>query len=260
MNEPAEGPAPIRWGARRRGRRRRWRPLRMTPFAMGVLVMLLSVTTCSSGVEVAALAEEYGPPVPATREAALGFVTRTSAAFREAPSTRRLSFQVTESEATSALSLGLMIPELMLAMQSMTQDEVQAFNDLAELRDHLHIRATGGGGRGTVQCAPVRSAPVRSAPVRRAHGGVRLRLLGAGPQRPGSTPPLRRRAGPIYSGRGGGRGGVRAGLALEAAGAGGVRPARPERRTGARIPARSARAYPGTPEGLQRPSRQFVSP
>ena len=165
MNEPAEGPAPIRWGARRRGRRRRWRPWRMTPFAIGVLVVLLSVTTCSSGMEVAALAEEYGPPVPATREAALGFVTRTSAAFREAPTTRRLSFQVTESEATSALSLGLMIPELMLAMQSMTQDEVQAFNDLAELRDHLHIRATRGGAGAAPSSAPLSGAPLSGVPL-----------------------------------------------------------------------------------------------
>lgn len=132
----------------------------MTPFAIGVLVMLLSVTTCSSGVEVAALAEEYGPPVPATREAALGFVTRTSAAFREAPTTRRLSFQVTESEATSALSLGLMIPELMLAMQSMTQDEVQAFDDLAELRDHLRSRATRGGAGAAPAGAPLSGTPL----------------------------------------------------------------------------------------------------
>lgn len=144
MNEPEEGPAPVRWGARRRSPWWRRRPRRITPFAIGVLIMLLSVTTCSSGVEVAALAEEYGPPVPATREAALGFVNRTTAALREAPATRRLSLQVTESEATSALSLGLMIPELMLAMESMTQEEVQAFDDLDELRDHLRRRASRG--------------------------------------------------------------------------------------------------------------------
>jgi hypothetical protein len=71
-------------------------------------------------------------------------VNRTTAAFREAPTTRRLSFQVTESEATSALSLGLMIPELMLAMESMTQEEVQAFDDLDELREHLRRRASRG--------------------------------------------------------------------------------------------------------------------
>jgi hypothetical protein len=117
-------------------RRRRWG--RRTAFlALGVVIMLMSVATCSSDVDLAVLTEEYGPPVPASRTAAKRFLERTSAAVRDAPAGRRLRIEVTEVEATSALSLGLMMPELMRAMESLPPEEAQSIDDLAVLRERL---------------------------------------------------------------------------------------------------------------------------
>ena len=64
----------------------------------------------------ASLTAEYGEQVPGTKGAARRFVTRTAAAVQSATASRRFRITVSESEAMSALSLGLIMPELMPAI------------------------------------------------------------------------------------------------------------------------------------------------
>lgn len=125
---------------RRSVRRRRPRGRNLAFFGVGLVVMLLSISTCSAGVDLASMTEEYGPPIPANREAARRFIERTATAVKNAPAGRRLRIEVTDVEATSALSLGLMMPELMGAMQTMPAEEAQSIDDLAVLRERLRAR------------------------------------------------------------------------------------------------------------------------
>jgi hypothetical protein len=127
-------------------RRRRWG--RKAAFlGLGVVIMVMSVATCSSGVDLAAMTEEYGPPVPASRAAAKRFMERTAAAVQGAPAGRTLRIEVTEVEATSALSLGLMMPELMRAMETMPPEEARGIDDLGVLRERLRAPDAAGGER-----------------------------------------------------------------------------------------------------------------
>jgi hypothetical protein len=102
---------------------------------IGLLVVVASITTCSAGVDLASLTAEYGDPVPTSTDAARRFVERTAAAVQSAAASRRLSISVSESEATSALSLGLMMPELMRAMETMPAEEIQQAKDIEEVRE-----------------------------------------------------------------------------------------------------------------------------
>lgn len=113
---------------------------RLTFFLFGVGIAVLSIATCSSGVDPASLTAEYGPPVPASRSAAERFLQRSAAAAQAAPNAGTLRIEVTESEATSALSLGLMVPELMRAAEGMRQGEMQGYEDLGALREALRAR------------------------------------------------------------------------------------------------------------------------
>lgn len=140
----ALGRGVVRRKVRRTVRRRRPRGRKLAFFGVGVLVMLLSISTCSAGVDLASMTQEYGPPVPADREAARQFVERTAAAVRNAPASRRLRIEVTDVEATSALSLGLMMPELMRAMETMPAEEVRSIDDLAVLRERLRQQEAAG--------------------------------------------------------------------------------------------------------------------
>jgi hypothetical protein len=113
----------------RRGRRK------LVYLVIGLLVVVASITTCSAGVDLASLTAEYGDPVPTSTDAARRFVERTAAAVQSAAASRRLSISVSESEATSALSLGLMMPELMRAMETMPAEEIQQAKDIEEVRE-----------------------------------------------------------------------------------------------------------------------------
>jgi hypothetical protein len=107
---------------------------------IGLLVVVSSVATCSAGVDPASLTAEYGEPVPATMGAARRFAERTAAAMQRASASRRFRVTVSEAEATSALSLGLLTPELMSEMQSIPPELVQQAGDIEELRRMLRER------------------------------------------------------------------------------------------------------------------------
>ena len=122
----------------------RFRGRKLVVFLIGVLIAGLSVVTCSAGVDLASLTAEYGEPVPATREAARRFLVRSGKALQRASSSGRLRLTVSETEATSALSLGLAIPELMRAMETMPPEEIQGIDDVDKLREVLRQREAEG--------------------------------------------------------------------------------------------------------------------
>lgn len=106
-------------------------------FSWGILIVVLSVATCSFGVDPAGLTASYGNPVPATTEDAARVLTRGAEALQSAPQSGSLRLTMTESEATSALGLGLMMPELLRAADRIPQDEIQQATDLEALRDRI---------------------------------------------------------------------------------------------------------------------------
>lgn len=128
-----------RWGRKNAYQRRRRGPTFFV-FGLSALIVLLSVSTCSAGVDLASMTAEYGPPIPASRDAARRVVERTATGFQNMANTRGIRFELTDVEATSVLTLGLMMPEMMRASQSMSEAEARSFDDLAELREHLRHR------------------------------------------------------------------------------------------------------------------------
>lgn len=106
-------------------------------FGFGVLIAVSSVATCSFGVDPSKLTAAYGDPVPATTDDAARVLTRGTEALQGLPDTRALHFTMTEAEATSALSVGLMMPELMRAAGTIPQDEIRQASDLEALRDRI---------------------------------------------------------------------------------------------------------------------------
>jgi hypothetical protein len=120
--------------------RPRVRRAKFLPLAIGLVVVVSSLVTCSAGVNLDKLMAEYGEPVPATRDAAQQFVARAATAVQRAAASRRLRITISEEEATSALSLGLLFPELMQAMDSLPPEALQEANDIEELREILRRR------------------------------------------------------------------------------------------------------------------------
>jgi hypothetical protein len=118
-------------------RRLRFTKGKLVAFGIGLLVLFLSVATCSFGVNPVSLTEEYGDPIPATTDAANRFVQKTGASVRRASTNRSIRLTITEAEATSALSLGLMIPELMRAVETVPQEEIRGATSLEDLREIL---------------------------------------------------------------------------------------------------------------------------
>lgn len=106
-------------------------------FGLGLLIVVSSVATCSFGVDPASLTAAYGDPVPSSTEDAARVLTRGAEAIQGAPESRSLRLTMTESEATSALSLGLMLPELMRAADRIPQEDIQQASDLEALRDRI---------------------------------------------------------------------------------------------------------------------------
>jgi hypothetical protein len=104
---------------------------------IGLLIMVSSLVTCSAGVNLTNLTAEYGDPVPASVSAARRFVERAARAFQSGTSSRSFRITVSEVEATSALSLGLMIPELTMAMDSAPPATFQRTDDIGQLRRAL---------------------------------------------------------------------------------------------------------------------------
>jgi hypothetical protein len=110
---------------------------RLRRFGFGLLIVALSVTTCSFGVDPSSLTAEYGEPVTASTGDAARVLTRGVDVLRAAPATGAVRLTMTESEATSALSIGLMIPDLMQAAGRIPEEEIQQAPDLEALRERV---------------------------------------------------------------------------------------------------------------------------
>ncbi len=129
-----------------RARRRAARPFRnrrrlLKRFGWGAVIVVLSITTCSAGVDSSALTAEWGDPVPASTASAARVLTRGAEVLQQAPETGAVRLTITESEATSALSLGLMISDLMQAAGRIPQEELQEAPDLEALRERIWAAA-----------------------------------------------------------------------------------------------------------------------
>jgi hypothetical protein len=112
------------WG--RLGRIPRLLGRRLRVFAFGLLIAVLSVTTCSFGVDPASLTEAYGEPVPASADAAIRFMEKGANAIEGLSDESALHLTVSQSEATSALSLGMMLPQLMATLGRIPPEEVRS--------------------------------------------------------------------------------------------------------------------------------------
>ena len=121
------------------GRRRRRRILRR--FGFGLLIVVSSVATCSFGVDPSTLTAAYGDPVPASRDDAARVLTRGVEAVQRAPDAGAVRITMTEEEATSALSLGMMLPELIRASERIPPEELEAVDDLDALRERVQAEA-----------------------------------------------------------------------------------------------------------------------
>ena len=132
---------------------------------IGLLIAALSIVTCSAGVNPGTLTAEYGEPIPATIEAAQRFAQRTARAVQSASTSRRFRITIPEAEATSALSLGLMIPELMQALDSLPPPALQQARSIEDLRETLRRREEAARASRTFQekvaapCSILDSAP-----------------------------------------------------------------------------------------------------
>jgi len=165
--------------ARRSARRAGFTRRLLRRFGWGIAIVVLSFATCSYGVDTANLTAAYGDPVPATSDDAARVLTRGAETIRRAPDSRSLRLTLTQSEATSALNLGLMLPELMRAADRITQDEIQQAPDLEALRDRVWQevdaqRAELAGRLGLAQRILMRLDPqIRT-------GDVQVRFEGSG--------------------------------------------------------------------------------
>jgi len=106
-------------------------------FGFGVVIAALSVTTCSFGVDSESLVASYGDPVPSSADAAIRFLEKGASALEGVSSQRSVRLTVSQSEATSALSLGMMLPELMMTLGRIPPDEVRSAADLNTLRERI---------------------------------------------------------------------------------------------------------------------------
>ena len=159
------------------GRRRRRKLLRR--FGFGLLIVVSSVATCSFGVDPSTLTAAYGDPVPATRDDAARVLTRGAEAVQRAPDAGAVRITMTEEEATSALSLGMMLPELLLASERIPQGELAQAEDLDALRERVWAeadaqRAEMAEGLGLMERLVVKLDPkIRT-------GDVQVRFRGSG--------------------------------------------------------------------------------
>jgi hypothetical protein len=128
----------FRRSARRQVSRRRHLLKR---FGWGALIVVLSVATCSYGVDSSTLTAPWGDPVRASRESAAHVLTRGAEVLQRAPESGGVRLTITETEATSALSLGLMMSDLMQVAGRIPQEELQQAADLDALRERIWAEA-----------------------------------------------------------------------------------------------------------------------
>jgi hypothetical protein len=133
----APGPNLARSVLRRIFRFPRFLGRRLQVFAFGLLIVLLSVTTCSFGVEAADLTAPYGDPIPSSAGDAIRFAEKGATAMQGLAETRTMRLRVSEAEATSALSVGMMLPDLMQTMGRIPVEEIRGATDLEALRERV---------------------------------------------------------------------------------------------------------------------------
>lgn len=130
--------ASLVFGRVRRSIRRVFRNRRLVRrFGFGLLIVVTSLVSCSYGVDTTGLTAAWGEPVPATRDAAVTALNKGVAAIQQAPSSGGIRISLTEAEATSALSLGLILFDLMQVAGRIPSDDLQDIDDLDELRDRI---------------------------------------------------------------------------------------------------------------------------
>jgi len=110
---------------------------RFKAIGLGLVIVLLSVTTCSFGVDPASLTEAYGPPIEVSAEAAIRFAEKGAQAMEGFTAGNALRLAVTEAEVTSALSLGLMLPDLVTTLGRIAPEEIRGATDLLALRERV---------------------------------------------------------------------------------------------------------------------------
>lgn len=142
---------------------------------IGLLIVVSSIVTCSAGVNLMTLTAEYGEPIPATIEAAQRFAQRAARAVQNASTSRRFRITIAEAEATSALSLGLMIPELMAALDSLPPEALQQARSIEDLRETLRRREETAR-----QSRTFRERVAGLLDPRLRTGDVQVRFTGAG--------------------------------------------------------------------------------
>lgn len=124
---------------------RLWRAVRrpfrnrrlMRRFGLGLLIVATSLVSCSYGIDTTRLTAAWGEPVPATRDAAVRALDKGIAAVKGAPAAGEIRLSLSEAEATSALSLGLLLFDLMQVAGRIPQEEIRAVDDLDRLRDRI---------------------------------------------------------------------------------------------------------------------------
>jgi len=139
----------LRWVLRPMIRLPRITRRKVAILGVGLLVVVLSIATCSAGVSLNTLTAEYGEPIPATTDAARQLVQRAARAVQNASTSGRFRIAVTEAEATSTLSLGLMLPELMQAMETLPPEAARQARTIEELRALLRQQEARRNGERT---------------------------------------------------------------------------------------------------------------
>ena len=127
--------------ARRSVRRAVPRGRTLRRFGLGAAIVVLSVTTCSFGVDTSTLTADWGEPVQASTEDAARVLTRGAELLRVAPETGGVRITMTEAEATAALSIGLLLTDLTQAAGRIPQEEVRSATDLQALRERIWSEA-----------------------------------------------------------------------------------------------------------------------
>lgn len=120
------------------------------PLLLIALLAVAGAATCWAGMDRAAVMAEYGDPMAVSPEAAADVFARGANVLQELPDSGLLRVTLTDEEATSALALGFMLPELVRAMRSVSPDELRGTHGLDEIRRHLRTRILAGDARSVV--------------------------------------------------------------------------------------------------------------
>ncbi len=102
---------------------------------------MLSLATCSYGVDSSTLTAAWGTPIDATSGDAARVLTRGIEILRRSSETGVVRISITEAEATSALSIGLLVGDITQVVGRIPAHEIQAVSDLDALRELIWSEA-----------------------------------------------------------------------------------------------------------------------